>query len=50
MRLLIFNHHSSNNLNTIDEVNNYFLDLSKGIKKYTKEMKNTQNRFFTELE
>lgn len=50
MRLLIFNHHSVNDLSSIDEVNAFFLELSKGIKKYINRNEIQNSRFFTELE
>ncbi|HIP27225.1 MAG TPA: hypothetical protein EYG80_06175 [Flavobacteriaceae bacterium] len=50
MRLLTFNHHSIDKNSTIDEVNEFFLDLSKGIKKYILENGIKNSRFFTELE
>ncbi len=50
MRLLTFNHYSIDESSTIDEVNNFFLELSKGIKKYILENGIKNSRFFTELE
>lgn len=50
MRLLTFNHHSINENSTIDEVNEFFLELSKGIKKYILENGISHSKFFTELE
>jgi phage-related protein len=50
MRLLTFNHHSIDESSTIDEVNEFFLELSKGIKKYILENGIKNSRFFTELE
>jgi len=50
MRLLTFNHYSINDSSTIDEVNEFFLELSKGIKKYILENGIQKSRFFTELE
>ena len=50
MRLLTFNHHSIDESSTIDEVNEFFLELSKGIKKYILENGIRNSRFFTELE
>ena len=50
MRLLTFNHHSINEGSSIDEVNEFFLELSKGIKKYILENGISHSKFFTELE
>ena len=50
MRLLTFNHHSIDKNSTIDEVNEFFLELSKGIKKYILENGIRNSRFVTELE
>lgn len=50
MRLLTFNHHSINDLSSVEEVNTFFLKLSKGIKKYIVANGIQNSRFFTELE
>jgi len=50
MRLLTFNQHSIDENSTIDEVNEFFLELSKGIKKYISVNGIKNSRFFTELE
>jgi len=50
MRLLTFNQYSIDESSTIDEVNEFFLELSKGIKKYILENGIQNSRFFTELE
>ena len=50
MRLLTFNHHSIDENSTIGEVNEFFLELSKGIKKYILEYGIQKSKFYTELE
>ena len=50
MRLLTFNHHSIDEASSIDEVNAFFLELSKGIKKYIVKNGVHNSRFFSELE
>jgi len=50
MRLLIFNHHSIDEDSTIHEVNEFFLELSHGIKKYILQNGVKNSRFFTELD
>jgi len=50
MRLLTFNHYSIDENSSIDEVNSFFLELSKGIKKYILENGVVNSTFFTELE
>lgn len=50
MKLLTFNHHSIDETSTIEDVNTFFLELSKGIKKYIIKNGISNSRFFTELE
>jgi len=50
MRLLTFNHYSIDENSSIDEVNSFFLELSKGIKKYILKNGIANSKFFTELE
>lgn len=50
MRLLTFNQYSIDESSNVDEVNEFFLELSKGIKKYILANGIKNSRFFTELE
>jgi len=50
MRLLTFNQYSIDENSTIDEVNEFFLELSKGIKKYILQNGIHKSQLFTEIE